>query len=394
MNEKQELVIRTLSYLEEHLQEPVSLQTVAQHMQYSPYYVHRSFTQLCGMRMHDYLKRRRISEAARCLCETDASVLEIAVSYGYESSQAFSKAFKQLYKMTCTQFRKEQRYYALQHPLQLHELNRTESAMRELQVQHATPKDLDTWMKLMRQAVDFFPFLEEAAYEQQLLDCMKQKEAFLVSFDKTVFAAIQLQLQSGQIDVLAIHPQLRSPDVMEQLVEWMLGVPVPHIPIWRLPASALPIEPIPDIADFCWKPVLYAEKSWWSLVIRYSGCITGEHRMRENTLGATRTLPQAASLCGSFHRYDAGDGICTITDTLVSRLVNHRCTFRNQYRLSHDQSDHWFILDAGKRRRWAVLCRDMGAGLEKGSAKCRSALKAPRYDWNRLCPCSCSFAVP
>ena len=37
---------------------------------------------------------------------------------------------------------------------------------------------------------------------------------------------------------------------------------------------------------------LYAEKSWWSLVIRYSGCITGEHRMRENTLGATRTLPQ------------------------------------------------------------------------------------------------------
>lgn len=78
MNEKQELVIRTLSYLEEHLQETLSLQAVAQLMQYSPYYLHRSFTQLCGMRMHDYVKRRRISEAARCLCETDASVLEIA----------------------------------------------------------------------------------------------------------------------------------------------------------------------------------------------------------------------------------------------------------------------------------------------------------------------------
>ena len=51
MNEKQELVIRTLSYLEEHLQETLSLQAVARLMQYSPYYLHRSFTQ-----MHLYWK--------------------------------------------------------------------------------------------------------------------------------------------------------------------------------------------------------------------------------------------------------------------------------------------------------------------------------------------------
>ena len=67
----------------------------------------------------------------------------------------------------------------------------------------------------------FFPYLEEAAYEQQLLKCMKQKEAFLASFEKTAFAAIQLQLKSGQIDVLAIHPQLRCLDAVKQLVEWM-----------------------------------------------------------------------------------------------------------------------------------------------------------------------------
>ena len=101
------------------------------------------------------VKRRRISEAARCLCETDASVLEIAISYGYESSQAFSQAFKQLYKMTCTQFRREQQYYALQHPLQLHELNQTESAMRELQIRQAVPRDMNTWMQLMRQGCGF-----------------------------------------------------------------------------------------------------------------------------------------------------------------------------------------------------------------------------------------------
>ncbi|MFR5081013.1 MAG: helix-turn-helix transcriptional regulator [[Clostridium] innocuum] len=99
--------------------------------------------------MHDYVKRRRISEAARCLCETDASVLEIAISYGYESSQAFSQAFKQLYKMTCTQFRREQQYYALQHPLQLHELNRDWNLQmrRCCVIEQAVPRDMDTWMQ-------------------------------------------------------------------------------------------------------------------------------------------------------------------------------------------------------------------------------------------------------
>lgn len=131
--------------------------------------------------------------------------------------------------------------------------------MRELQVQHATPKDLDTWMKLMRQAVDFFPFLEEAAYEQQLLDCMKQKEAFLVSFDKTVFAAIQLQLQSGQIDVLAIHPQLRSPDVMEQLVEWMLCTCAAHT----------------DLAITCFRSTDRADTGYRRLLLE-AGFVCGE----------------------------------------------------------------------------------------------------------------------
>lgn len=222
MNEKQELIMETLLYLEEHLQETISLQSVAEAMQYSPYYLHRSFKQLCGMRMHDYVKRRKISEAARRLCETDASVLDIAMSYGYESSQAFSKAFKQLYKMTCTQFRKEHCCYPLQHPLQMHELNSIVSRDVDLQFQLAGDADRALWMRLMRQAVDFFPFLEESSYQEQLLHCMKQKEAFLVFLEKTPVAAIQLQLQTGQLDVLALHPQMRKPNIMEQLVEWML----------------------------------------------------------------------------------------------------------------------------------------------------------------------------
>ena len=57
---------------------------------------------------------------------------------------------------------------------------------------------------------------------------MKQKESFLASFEKTAFAAIQLQLKSGQIDVLAIHPQLRCLDAVKQLIEWMQCTCAPH----------------------------------------------------------------------------------------------------------------------------------------------------------------------
>ncbi|MFR5080425.1 MAG: hypothetical protein ACLTDX_21455, partial [[Clostridium] innocuum] len=114
-----------------------------------------------------------------------------------------------------------------------------------------------------------------------------------------------------------------------------------------------------------------------------------------NTLGATRTLPQLLRFVAPSIVMMLAMGIYTITDTPVclASLVNYRCTFRNQYRLRPMiNPDHWFILDAGKREALLCCAAIWGRSFGKGSAKCRSALCL--YDWNRLCPCSCSFAVP
>ena len=88
---------------------------------------------------------------------------------------------------------------------------------------------------------------------------MKLSILSAIAKNKTVFAAIQLQLQSGQIDVLAIHPQLRSPDVMEQLVEWMLCTCAAHT----------------DLAITCFRSTDRADTGYRRLLLE-AGFVCGE----------------------------------------------------------------------------------------------------------------------
>ena len=50
--------------------------------------------ELAGMTLRDYLRRRRLAFALRDVRDTDASILDIAVKYGFSSNEAFTRAFK------------------------------------------------------------------------------------------------------------------------------------------------------------------------------------------------------------------------------------------------------------------------------------------------------------
>ncbi len=62
---------------------------LAEAMHYSKYHLHRIFTDTVGLTIHDYIQRRRLSEAAKLLIFSEKSVLDIALLAGYESQQAF-----------------------------------------------------------------------------------------------------------------------------------------------------------------------------------------------------------------------------------------------------------------------------------------------------------------
>ena len=84
---------QAITYMEDHLLEEINYEDVARHVFTSSYEFHRAFSFLTGMTANAYIRNRRLSLAGREIVETDASVTDIALKYGYETPESFTKAF-------------------------------------------------------------------------------------------------------------------------------------------------------------------------------------------------------------------------------------------------------------------------------------------------------------
>lgn len=93
-------------YIEEHLEEELSLEEIAGGLHYSRYYVARAFKESTGTTLHKYIQRRRLDEAARKLAQTSQPIIEVAFGAGYGSQQAFTQAFRLEYQCTPQEYRR------------------------------------------------------------------------------------------------------------------------------------------------------------------------------------------------------------------------------------------------------------------------------------------------
>ena len=84
---------QAITYMEDHLMEEINYEDVAKHVHTSSYEFHRAFSFLTGMTANAYIRNRRLSLAGREIVETDASITDIALKYGYETPESFTKAF-------------------------------------------------------------------------------------------------------------------------------------------------------------------------------------------------------------------------------------------------------------------------------------------------------------
>lgn len=104
-----------LGYIEEHLQnETLDLDTIAKAAGYSKYHLHRMFSAMVGYTIHNYIQRRRLTEAARLLVFTDRPILEIALSAGYDTQRSFTRAFQGMYHASPRYYRKQKVFMPLQ----------------------------------------------------------------------------------------------------------------------------------------------------------------------------------------------------------------------------------------------------------------------------------------
>lgn len=104
MNHSKE-VHEALNYIEANLGEDLSLEKTAKQAGFSKYYFHRLFQQEIGMPLYEYIKKRRLANAASLLLNTDVSIIDIALMFHFESQEAFSRAFKKTYQLPPGRYR-------------------------------------------------------------------------------------------------------------------------------------------------------------------------------------------------------------------------------------------------------------------------------------------------
>ncbi|MFD0589476.1 effector binding domain-containing protein [Paenibacillus sp. GCM10027627] len=95
-------------YIEEHLQEQLNFVDIARAAGFSLYHFQRLFHAVSGFTVQEYIRKRRLAEAAAMLRETNSTVLQIAVSYQYGSQEAFTRAFTSCFEITPAKYRNSQ----------------------------------------------------------------------------------------------------------------------------------------------------------------------------------------------------------------------------------------------------------------------------------------------
>ena len=98
--------IRTaIDYMEDHLEDNISAQDVADHVFLSPFFLQKGFSLMTGYGIGEYIRNRRLYLAALDLKETKDKVIDIALRYCYETPESFTKAFSRFHGATPLQVR-------------------------------------------------------------------------------------------------------------------------------------------------------------------------------------------------------------------------------------------------------------------------------------------------
>ncbi|MCL5997547.1 MAG: helix-turn-helix domain-containing protein [Chloroflexi bacterium] len=110
---------QALEYIEAHLTGTTTAGEVARAVGYSRFHFDRLFLEVVGETLALYMRRRRLSEAARELVTSGRAICDIALDYQFGSQEAFTRAFKRVFGLSPRAYRRRQRLTRFQPPIQL-----------------------------------------------------------------------------------------------------------------------------------------------------------------------------------------------------------------------------------------------------------------------------------
>ncbi len=93
---------KAIDYIEDNLDKEISYDEAARIACCSPYYFQRVFSYVSGVSLAEYIRRRKMTQAAFELQRTDSRVIDVALKYGYSSPTSFNRAFQNVHGITPT----------------------------------------------------------------------------------------------------------------------------------------------------------------------------------------------------------------------------------------------------------------------------------------------------
>jgi len=100
-------ISEAINYIEDNLTDDLTMDEIAKRAFVSPFYFQKGFAMLCGFTVGEYIRQRRLALAGSELVSSDARIIDIALKYGYDSPDSFTKAFTRFHGATPTAVRRD-----------------------------------------------------------------------------------------------------------------------------------------------------------------------------------------------------------------------------------------------------------------------------------------------
>lgn len=100
------IIQNSIQFMEDHITENITVDHISKSVGVSQFYFQKGFAMLCGFTVAEYIRNRRLALAGHDLVTSDEKIINIAMKYGYDSPDSFTKAFTRFHGVTPSSVRK------------------------------------------------------------------------------------------------------------------------------------------------------------------------------------------------------------------------------------------------------------------------------------------------
>ncbi|WP_294904838.1 helix-turn-helix domain-containing protein [Tatumella sp. UBA2305] len=106
MDRKHQLILTLTYWIDDNIHLPLKIEHVAERSGYSRWHLQRMFYQVMKQSLGKYIREKKLMRAAEDLLNSNESVMEISLRYGFESQQSFTRSFTGKYHIPPATFRR------------------------------------------------------------------------------------------------------------------------------------------------------------------------------------------------------------------------------------------------------------------------------------------------